>query len=419
MFSFGDAKFYGSTGGQPLVAPITTIVPTTIRPRLLARRRRTVTCSRSVTRVFFGSTGGAGTEFDRSSAPPRADTPDATDALRSPALTAGSGCRVTTDRVRSGRTGRGERDARHGLQRWFQQGEGAEARVDDLDGAVTPTRQVALQAVLAPREGERHARIRRGLGEHPPVDRRQAAASRSTRTQVDGTGGPVAGRGLERRARGGAGHRRAAGRSRDPLHGRGRARRAERGALLTIAVIALMRGDQLEPDLTMTGSINPDGTIGPCESATLGRGRAHARVVIPGSATRRRSGKSSTSSRPGPARCREAGNIYDAYQLFTGKTLRTAGSTTPLNQSVYEKLHAKVETWTADVPVGPERFPEPQPVGAAEISTRTRRSAIRQMQEAQKLTTRGTRCRRVLGRRERGRRDARRSRRLDSRSRCC
>ena len=35
------------------------------------------------------------------------------------------------------------------------------------------------------------------------------------------------------------------------------------GALMTVAVIALMRGDQLAPDVTMTGAINPDGGIGP------------------------------------------------------------------------------------------------------------------------------------------------------------
>ena len=29
MFSFGDARFHGSTGGQPLLAPIITIIPTT------------------------------------------------------------------------------------------------------------------------------------------------------------------------------------------------------------------------------------------------------------------------------------------------------------------------------------------------------------------------------------------------------
>jgi hypothetical protein len=28
MFTFGDAKFYGSTGGQPLTAPITALTPT-------------------------------------------------------------------------------------------------------------------------------------------------------------------------------------------------------------------------------------------------------------------------------------------------------------------------------------------------------------------------------------------------------
>jgi hypothetical protein len=42
-----------------------------------------------------------------------------------------------------------------------------------------------------------------------------------------------------------------------PLNGLGA------GALLTIAVIALIRGDPLATNVTMIGTINPDGTIGP------------------------------------------------------------------------------------------------------------------------------------------------------------
>ncbi len=35
------------------------------------------------------------------------------------------------------------------------------------------------------------------------------------------------------------------------------------GALMTIGVLAAVRGDTPKPDAAMTGTINPDGTIGP------------------------------------------------------------------------------------------------------------------------------------------------------------
>src|SRR3954451_22946598 len=35
------------------------------------------------------------------------------------------------------------------------------------------------------------------------------------------------------------------------------------GALKTIGVLSLMRGDTIADDMTMTGTINPDGTVGP------------------------------------------------------------------------------------------------------------------------------------------------------------
>ena len=35
------------------------------------------------------------------------------------------------------------------------------------------------------------------------------------------------------------------------------------GMLMTVAMIALIKGDPIRPDTTMTGCINPDGTAGP------------------------------------------------------------------------------------------------------------------------------------------------------------
>lgn len=43
----------------------------------------------------------------------------------------------------------------------------------------------------------------------------------------------------------------------------GRVDGASAGALITSAVLAVLLGDQIDPTVTMTGTINPDGTIGP------------------------------------------------------------------------------------------------------------------------------------------------------------
>ncbi|MEZ4521592.1 MAG: S16 family serine protease [Thermomicrobiales bacterium] len=43
----------------------------------------------------------------------------------------------------------------------------------------------------------------------------------------------------------------------------GRADGPSAGALMTVAVLAGLLGDQIDPTMTMTGTINPDGTIGP------------------------------------------------------------------------------------------------------------------------------------------------------------
>ena len=57
MFTFGDAHYYGSTGGQPLVAPITTITPTQSgRGYWLVGANGDVFAFGDA--EFFGSTGG-------------------------------------------------------------------------------------------------------------------------------------------------------------------------------------------------------------------------------------------------------------------------------------------------------------------------------------------------------------------------
>jgi hypothetical protein len=57
MFTFGDAHFYGSTGGQPLVAPIITLTPTSSRHGYWLVGTNGDVYAFGDAR-FFGSTGG-------------------------------------------------------------------------------------------------------------------------------------------------------------------------------------------------------------------------------------------------------------------------------------------------------------------------------------------------------------------------
>ncbi|MGF1491601.1 MAG: S16 family serine protease [Microcoleaceae cyanobacterium] len=94
------------------------------------------------------------------------------------------------------------------------------------------------------------------------------------------------------------------------------------GGLFTVHVLALALGDTVRSDTTMTGTINPDGTIGPVGgiSAKL-RGAANAgknRIAIPvGSLTpevveaQKETGLTVT----------EVANIFDAYRFLTNREL--------------------------------------------------------------------------------------------------
>ena len=129
------------------------------------------------------------------------------------------------------------------------------------------------------------------------------------------------------------------------------------GALLTVAVIALMRGDKLEPDITATGTVSPDGSIGPVTGvpeSVAAAVRAHrARMLVPVGQRRAAdaSGKSvdvvTAAARLG-LRVVEAGDVYEAYQLFAGKVLPQppASTETALNRGVYKHLADKVDAWT-------------------------------------------------------------------------
>ena len=130
------------------------------------------------------------------------------------------------------------------------------------------------------------------------------------------------------------------------------------GGLMTVATLALMRGDAIQPDITMTGTINPDGTVGPVGGIPYkvdGVVAAHkTRMLIP--AGQRNSADDSGNlvdvveeGQKKGIQVTEVNDIYDAYKAFTGKDLpRPAANTdTKLDNATYDKLKAEVETWLA------------------------------------------------------------------------
>lgn len=50
------------------------------------------------------------------------------------------------------------------------------------------------------------------------------------------------------------------------------------GALTTAALVALMRGQVIADDVAMTGTVNPDGTVGPVDGIAQKIAGAHART---------------------------------------------------------------------------------------------------------------------------------------------
>ncbi len=142
---------------------------------------------------------------------------------------------------------------------------------------------------------------------------------------------------------------------------------------MTVAVLSLMRNEPLQDDITMTGTINPDGTIGPVGGIPYKIDGVVAakkkRMLIP--AGQRNSADDSgdlvdvvEEGRKKGIEVTEVKDVYDAYKAFTGKDLpRSPASTdTKLDEASYQKLKAKVETWLSkfDTAVGEFQALDPQ-----------------------------------------------------------
>jgi hypothetical protein len=125
------------------------------------------------------------------------------------------------------------------------------------------------------------------------------------------------------------------------------------GALKTVALLSLLMGDEIADDITMTGTINPDGTVGPVggipEKIQGAAAEGFARVLIPVGQ------RNSTSIATGDlvdvvalgdregVEVTEVDDVYAAYEAFTGESLPKlpAAGDARLDAKVYDRLQAQ------------------------------------------------------------------------------
>ncbi len=130
------------------------------------------------------------------------------------------------------------------------------------------------------------------------------------------------------------------------------------GALLTVGVLALTRGDKLKSNVTMTGTINPDGTVGPVGGIPYkvdGVKQAKKTVMLIPTGQRNAADDSGAlvdvvdAGRRKGITVTEVADVYEAYQAFTGKSLPRPASSGAVNldNQTYDRLKAKTEGWLA------------------------------------------------------------------------
>ncbi len=131
------------------------------------------------------------------------------------------------------------------------------------------------------------------------------------------------------------------------------------GALLTTAVLASLLGDQVDPSVTMTGTINPDGTIGPVggipHKIEAAAAAGKTTVLVPSGQrfdVDRNAGQSVDLVQVGNAYGVEVilvADIYEAYQLLTGANLPVIESvgTASMPPDAFNKYRAGATDWYA------------------------------------------------------------------------
>jgi len=132
------------------------------------------------------------------------------------------------------------------------------------------------------------------------------------------------------------------------------------GALMTVAVLSILRGDSIKKDATMTGTINPDGTIGPVGGIPhkiTGAKKAKKKLILVPAGQRYSMDLNENKSvdvvalgRREGVTVKEVGNIYEAYKLLTGKPLPQPyknADDPQLSEKNFDKMKSKAKSWYA------------------------------------------------------------------------
>ena len=131
------------------------------------------------------------------------------------------------------------------------------------------------------------------------------------------------------------------------------------GALKTVAVLSLLRGEALDADVTMTGTVNPDGTVGPVggiPEKVLGAAEEGIDTVLIPVGQRNSISKSTGElvdvvdlGRREGVEVVEVTDVYQAYTELTGEALPRleAGGDTKLDAKAYDRLKAQADSFLA------------------------------------------------------------------------
>lgn len=122
------------------------------------------------------------------------------------------------------------------------------------------------------------------------------------------------------------------------------------GGIMTASILSLLRGDTIKTDVAMTGTINPDGTIGPvggiAQKLEGAQKQGKKLVLVP---LGQLSGEVLEKKQKLGIEVREVGDIYEAYEALIGKPIpKPIGSIDEqpsLSATDSEKVKAKVKEW--------------------------------------------------------------------------
>jgi uncharacterized protein len=132
------------------------------------------------------------------------------------------------------------------------------------------------------------------------------------------------------------------------------------GGLMTSAVIAALRGKKVREDATMTGTINPDGTIGPVGGIPHkieGSAKKGKKLILVPSGQRYDFDANKQASvdlvelgRTLDVEVKEVTDIYQAYNLLTGDELpklARSNQRPEVSPQVFNRMQAKTREWVA------------------------------------------------------------------------